>query len=217
MSLDFDNLEGARLATQHLIDLGHRRIAFIAGDRDHPDADDACGATARRSKRPACAFDPALVVPGEYQRAQRLLAVDRLLHGRARFRRSSPPTTRWLSARHWAAPARPARARGCVAGRLRRPAHGSYAVPPLTTVHQPAYEMGRWRRRHDAAAGRRRARHRGAGAPPAWAASRPATWPAATCRGPGRPRDYPGLTASQGAACSLKALSNRCRQDAPRA
>ncbi len=35
-SLNFDNFEGGRLATRHLIELGHRRIAFIAGDQDHP-------------------------------------------------------------------------------------------------------------------------------------------------------------------------------------
>ena len=39
-SLSFDNFEGGRLATQHLLDLGHRRIAFIAGDAEHPDANE---------------------------------------------------------------------------------------------------------------------------------------------------------------------------------
>ena len=37
-SIEFDNREGARLATRHLLDLGHERIAFIAGDPAHPDA-----------------------------------------------------------------------------------------------------------------------------------------------------------------------------------
>jgi LacI family transcriptional regulator len=31
-----DNRTGARLAVQHLLDLGHRSVAFIAGDIDHP-------------------------------------------------------------------------------------------------------------------------------------------------------------------------------------
>ena len=37
-SLHFDNFEGGRLATQHLIQLGHRRIAFITGDPAHADS-----------------------------------------------------------------------------------------------------------------------------------------------------------------------------------
>ena len=40
VGLYFDNVEGARLATKHLIDLGHRQIAFITGDPKHPDAVD---------------------------------------------------------------------------------------------------------------------------------------------------------------------------------
>ncbi len=37
-SLPVDDERGALLATRHLVELGHRRIAFIAGILDHPDA-----------------------------------------------------------------------------------------------------------------------------------------------------------------------------------
>ena len=47
-SLNFDNFEGGRLATRHLIELGHRRIAFIAGDQDTPTPTNGCAATALR-------------------------------------------------------------------------------------------------------------------------------------------------------------------------
>ncbi|MCB2199055.1 LacI family transcriptional regulator [bacterium] len=33
-----DNEEGARAATAHLLDLGHRDIAFVGGEKDHPSA-----------------------------------------------------------------------------------------------------------------------------------------------------------------------------------
>ena len=36
--LDVDSTMGARVATDYLIGLGHRRIAFISGPQDHPDA-----------------------------------------------------------------------------------------------------------------------------------------------------------------------------------
>ncbi len=35
-----DNLLGGMMATQHLIDLGHRKIAFIGGDIEHPSIND---------------------------------------------------------------------------------------------------------------------------------------------------------------------------------
>ena len=38
VSLSFDNRLGAALATQHLIEMGHRRIAYITGDVQHEDA-----------------------------------------------------------------------------------------------------------------------------------------------------------------------------------
>lgn len=35
-----DNIKGGILATQHLIDLGHRRIGFVGGDLNHPSISD---------------------------------------------------------------------------------------------------------------------------------------------------------------------------------
>jgi len=35
-SVLIDNIQGAQLATNHLIDLGHKNIAFIGGDIEHP-------------------------------------------------------------------------------------------------------------------------------------------------------------------------------------
>ncbi|MFC2135415.1 LacI family DNA-binding transcriptional regulator [Bacteroidota bacterium] len=35
-----DNIKGGSLATQHLIDLGHKKISFVAGDINHPSIND---------------------------------------------------------------------------------------------------------------------------------------------------------------------------------
>lgn len=143
-ALNFDNVEGGRLATRHLIELGHRRIAFIAGDADHPDANDRLHGYRLALEEAGLAFDPALVVPGEYHEVSGLLAVDRLLETRQRF------TAIFAANDQMAAGA----ALGLHRRSLRVPEDVSlvgfddlpssmYAIPPMSTVHQPAYEMGR--------------------------------------------------------------------------
>src|SRR5260221_2553282 len=42
-SLQIDDQHGAGLAMRHLIDLGHRKIAFITGSENHPDAMERLG------------------------------------------------------------------------------------------------------------------------------------------------------------------------------
>ena len=89
-------------------------------------------------------FDPALVVPGEYHEVNGLLAVDRLVESRQRF------TAIFAANDQMAFGA----ALGLQRRSLRVPDDVSlvgfddlptsqYAIPPLSTVHQPAYEMGR--------------------------------------------------------------------------
>ena len=143
-ALNFDNCEGGRLATQHLIDLGHRRIAFIAGDPAHPDATDRLRGYRNALEAAGIAFDAALLVPGEYHEVSGLLAVDRLLETSQRF------TAIFAANDQMAFGA----ALGLHRRSLRVPEDVSlvgfddlptslYAIPPLSTVHQPAYELGR--------------------------------------------------------------------------
>lgn len=143
-TLNFDNFEGGRLATQHLIQLGHRRIAFIAGDADHPDATERMRGYRAALEAATIAFDPALMVPGEYHELSGMLAVDRLLTTNQRF------TAIFAANDQMALGA----ALGLQRRSLRVPEDVSivgfddvptsqFAIPPLTSVHQPAYELGR--------------------------------------------------------------------------
>jgi LacI family transcriptional regulator len=143
-SLAFDNVEGGRLATRHLIALGHQRIAFIAGDADHPDANDRHRGYRLALEEAGIVYDPGLVVPGEYHEVSGLLAVDRLLESRQRF------TAIFAANDQMACGA----ALGLHRRSLRVPEDVSlvgfddlptsmYALPPMSTVHQPAYELGR--------------------------------------------------------------------------
>ncbi len=143
-SLHFDNFEGGRLATRHLIELGHRRIAFIAGDQDHPDANERLRGYRAALDAAGIPFEPALVVPGEYHEVSGMMAVNRLLEGHQRF------TAIFAANDQMAFGA----SLGLQRRSLRVPEDVSlvgfddlptsvYAIPPLSTVHQPAYELGR--------------------------------------------------------------------------
>jgi LacI family transcriptional regulator len=143
LSMDFDNREGARQATQHLIDLGHRRIAFIGGDPEHPDAIDRQQGYRSAIEAAGLRFDPALVVAGNFSEHSGLLAVERLMESRTRFSAVFAANDQM--------------AFGAALGLYRRGrrvpddvslvgfddlAGSIYMVPPLTTVHNPILEIG---------------------------------------------------------------------------
>lgn len=143
-TLNFDNFEGGRQGTQHLIRLGHRRIAFITGVQGHPDASERMRGYRAALEAAGIAFDPALVVPGEYHELSGLLAVDRLLETNQKF------TAIFAANDQMAIGA----ALGLQRRSLRVPEDvsivgfddlptSSYAIPPLSSVHHPAYEIGR--------------------------------------------------------------------------
>ena len=94
-SVDFDNFEGARLATHHLLALGHRDIAFIAGDPRHPDAVERQRGYRAALEAAGLPYRPALVVSGMFQEEGGLAAADRCWTAGSPSRPSWRPTTRW--------------------------------------------------------------------------------------------------------------------------
>lgn len=142
-SLEFDQRASARLATRHLVELGHERIAFIAGDSAHRDALDREAGYRDALAEGGLAFDPELVAPGDYTEAGGLLAINRLLESRR-------PFTAVFAANDQTAIGA---ALGLYRKGIRVPddislvgfddlAPARYAIPPLTTVRQSVYEMG---------------------------------------------------------------------------
>lgn len=143
-ALNFDNFEGGRLATQHLLALGHRHIAFIAGDPAHPDSNERHRGYNAALAAAGVAYDPDLVIPGLYQEESGRLAVEQLLEKRRHF------TAIFAANDQMALGA----ALGLHRRALRVPEDVSvvgfdnlpssaYTLPPLTTVHHPAEELGR--------------------------------------------------------------------------
>lgn len=143
ISFNFDQFEGGRLATQHLIELGHRRIAHIAGLKDQRDALQRKEGYLRAHADAGLPVEPRLIVEGNFLETGGIDAMNRLIdHGQ-------PFTAVFCANDQTAWGARLAlQRRG-----LRVPEDVSlvgfddlppsaYMSPTVTTVRQPVYEMG---------------------------------------------------------------------------
>jgi DNA-binding LacI/PurR family transcriptional regulator len=142
-SISVDNRHGGRLATQHLISRGHRRIAHIAGPDGHSSSDDRLAGYRQALAEAGLQDDPSMMRPGDGLAAggQRALGV---LLGQA-----SPPTAVFCYNDMTAIGVLlAARERG-----LRLPKDlsvvgfddipfAAYVYPALTTIAQPKFDMG---------------------------------------------------------------------------
>ena len=143
-SLLFDDLGGGLLATQHLIDLGHRRIAFISGDNAHPDSVKRHAGYRAALEAAGISYDPALVVPGLFTEDSGLEAVEKLFTSGQQFSAIFAANDQM--------------AVGASLGLYRRSMRvpddisvigfddaqfSAYTHPPMSTIHQPMLELGR--------------------------------------------------------------------------
>lgn len=142
-SFRFDNRNGARLATEHLLELGHRRIAMLVGDLVHEDAVERRNGYLDALEAAGIAADPQLIVQSDYTEAGGLMAINHLLE------RETPFTAIFSSNDQMAY--------GAVLGLSRRNLRvpddvsvvgfddllmSRYYMPPLTSVRHSVYEIG---------------------------------------------------------------------------
>lgn len=78
-SVETDNVGGGQTATQHLLDLGHRRIAYIAGPVSEWDSVERQQGYEQTLQAAGVAVDPALIVRGDNQPEGGMQAMQRLL------------------------------------------------------------------------------------------------------------------------------------------
>jgi LacI family transcriptional regulator len=143
-ALNFDNALGARIATEHLISLGHRRIACITGDPAHPDAVERLQGYRAALVDAGIAPEDGLVVPGQFHEESGRLAMEYLLDSRRRFTAVFACNDQMAFGAALALHRRGLRVPDDVSlVGFDDLAAAVYAIPPLTTVHQPAYELGR--------------------------------------------------------------------------
>jgi LacI family transcriptional regulator len=138
-----DNREGARQAVEHLIGLGHRRIACIVGTTAQPDAIDRELGFRDAFTQAGLELDEALVVAGSFERRGGIIGVDRLFEAGTEF------TALFAANDDAAGGAQLALARHgfrvpddvSLVGFDDMP-EAPFRVPPLTTVRQPTLAMG---------------------------------------------------------------------------
>ncbi|HTB90063.1 MAG TPA: LacI family DNA-binding transcriptional regulator [Steroidobacteraceae bacterium] len=84
-SLQIDDRHGAMLAVRHLIEIGHRKIAFISGSENHPDAIERFEGYKKALNDAGIEFDPRLVAVGDWHEEGGLRATIELLSSPAKF------------------------------------------------------------------------------------------------------------------------------------
>ncbi len=141
-SVFMDDVQAADDMTTYLINLGHRRIAFVKGHPDHMASDDRMFGYRRALDRAGIPFEPQLVADGEFDFDSGCLAA------RQFFAQSRPPTAIFAANDDMAAGVLAiAHDRGLdVPAQLSVVGFDDTTLsrtvwPPLTTIHQPMFEL----------------------------------------------------------------------------
>lgn len=138
-----DNVAAAYMATQHLIELGHRRIAHVSGRTDHPDAVDRKMGYIKALRDAGIEPIQELIVEGNFRRQSGVLAVDMLLSRGTSFSAIFAANDQMAYGTRLALFRRGIRVPEdlSLVGFDDEPA-AAFMIPPLTTVRQPAVELG---------------------------------------------------------------------------
>jgi LacI family transcriptional regulator len=141
--LRVDNLHGSFLGTQHLINLGHKRIAHISGPKDNLDAQDRLAGFQLALEQAKLKFDESLVVEGDFNERSGLMGVDTLLSRSTNFSALVCANDQMAIGARLALYRRGIRVPDDISlvGFDDIPG-SSFTTPPLTTVRQPSQEVG---------------------------------------------------------------------------
>lgn len=141
-----DNLTGAYLAVQHLIQLGHRRIAHIQGPPEYLASHDRYNGYLRALQEADITPDPDLVLTGDFLPpsgracAERLFALPPEKRPTAIFAATDQMAYGVLAAAEEQGISVPADV--ALVG-FDDDAPSAHVRPPLTTIRQPSFEMGK--------------------------------------------------------------------------
>ena len=139
-----DHKAGGRIATEHLLELGHRRIAHIAGPKGLGVSQHRLDGYRRALSAHGVAFEESLVVEGDFSEDGGYRGIQELLRRRTRFTALFAANDLSAIGAMTALREHGLQVPGDVSVVGFDDIHlASYTSPKLTTVRQPIYDMGR--------------------------------------------------------------------------
>jgi LacI family transcriptional regulator len=144
LSIRSDNTQAAFEATWHLIELGHTRIAHIAGPEQNVDAQERLAGYRRALTQAGLPVDERLIAFGDFHEASGLLALNQLLETRQSFTALFVANDQMAYGARLALHNKSIRVPEDVSLIGFDDLPGSlYTTPPLTSVRQPVYDLGK--------------------------------------------------------------------------
>ncbi len=142
--ISMDNFGGGYTATRHLIDLGHRSIAHITGIPTHPDSIARCEGYKKALSEAGIEVDDSLIVEGQFSEQSGVLAAEMLMMRGRTFSAIFVSNDQMAYGVQLAFFRRGIRVPDDVSiiGYDDQTV-SAYVIPPLTTMRQPADEIGR--------------------------------------------------------------------------
>ncbi|MDO6687459.1 MULTISPECIES: substrate-binding domain-containing protein [unclassified Agarivorans] len=142
-SIKIENSVGAYMATNHLIQLGHREIVHIKGNADHPDAQQRYEGYCQAMEHAGLPVKLQLVEQGDFTEQSGFDAVQRLLANKRQFSAifAANDLTAYGAMQALYQAKRPVPERVSVIGFDDVPS-SAFFIPPLTTVRQPIFDTG---------------------------------------------------------------------------
>lgn len=138
-----DNYRAAYDATQYLIGMGHQHIAHLSGPLNHADARARRDGYVQARIDAGLARNEGLIVEGDFQRQSGLMAVETLFAHRQTFSAVFAANDQMAIGARLALFRRGMRVPDDVSlVGFDDYSDSAYMIPPLTTISQPAHEMG---------------------------------------------------------------------------
>lgn len=139
-----DNVEGGYLATEHLIELGHTRIAHLGGLSHHQDAMDRQKGYQNALSDAGISLDRKLVMQGDFSAEAGYESIRTLLNANRTFTGVFAANDMMAYGARLALHEKGLDVPGDVSiVGFDDQAESAFTTPPLTTVRQPAHELGR--------------------------------------------------------------------------